>query len=265
MRRIILSNLVLVVFFICTSCSNKQYQVLFQQKNSLSDSSSQKPSIIIKEYRIKSQDILQIRNLQNFKKYIVNDAVTNSNTNIAGENAASEQTAQQAFQVEEDGSVILPDIGHIQVAGLTRAEAQKLVEEAYRKELLNPIIELKIINLKVTMFGEVRAPGSFTLTKEHTTLVEMLGLAGGITERANETNVKIIRGTQLNPQVTVIDLSDIHSINDPRAILQNGDIVYIAQNKRATRSENLQNFTTIFQPALLLFNTALIVFTLIRH
>jgi polysaccharide export outer membrane protein len=93
----------------------------------------------------------------------------------------------------------------------------------------------------------------------------MIGAAGGITDKANETQVRIIRGTQRNPQVTIIDLGNILSVNDPRAILQNGDIIYIPQNKRATRSDNLQSFSIIVQPALLLFNTALIILTLIRH
>ncbi|MDF2433965.1 MAG: polysaccharide biosynthesis/export protein [Mucilaginibacter sp.] len=257
--RQIFSYLIILLIFICTSCSDKQYQVLFQQKKAISDTSFQKNVTAVNEYRIKSQDILQIRNLQD-RRYITNDAPANTNV-TTGPN-----TDNSTYQVEEDGSVILPVLGHVQVAGLTRVEAQKLVEDTYRKNLLvNPIIELKITNLKVTMLGEIKGPGNYILTKEHTTLVEMIGAAGGITEKANETEVKIIRGTQKNPQVSIIDLSNVQSINDPRAILQNGDIIYIAQNKRASRSDNLQSFSIIVQPALLLFNTALIVLTLIRR
>jgi polysaccharide export outer membrane protein len=144
-------------------------------------------------------------------------------------------------------------------------EAQQLVENLYRKVLLNnPIIELKITNLKVTLLGEVKAQGSYNLVKDKTTLVELIGEAGGISDKADERTVKIIRGTERNPQVTVIDLNDISSINDPKAVLQSGDIIYIAQNKRAIRSDNLQSLTVLVQPARLLFNTALIIFTLIR-
>ena len=96
-------------------------------------------------------------------------------------------------------------------------------------------------------------------------MVELIGEAGGLTEKANEKSIKIIRGSEKDPQVTNIDLSNVESINDPKTILQNGDIIYIAQNKRAVRNDNLQNFSFIVQPALLLFNTALIVLTLIRH
>ena len=258
MRQIIISYLVLAAIFICTSCSNKQYQELFQEKTAINDSAAQKSPVGISEYHIKSQDILQIRNLQDIK-YIANDAPVSTNT--TGGNASQGQT----FQVEEDGTVALPALGRVPVAGLTRVDAQKLIESLYRKELLkDPIIDLKIVNLKVTVLGEIRGQGNYVLTKDKTTLVELIGEAGGLTERANEKNIKIIRGTEKNPKVTEINLDNINSINNPVSILQSGDIIYIAQNKRASRSDNLQNFSTIFQPVLILFNTALILFTLIH-
>ncbi|MEZ2334104.1 polysaccharide biosynthesis/export family protein [Mucilaginibacter sp. RCC_168] len=209
-------------------------------------------------YRIQPQDILQIRNLQNVK-YIVDEAPASTTTSGGGTGTSTGQT----FQVDDDGTVALPVIGHVAVGGLTRPEAAKLIEGLYRKSLLkDPIIELKIVNLKVTLLGEIKGQGNYPLTKDRTTLVEMIGAAGGLTEKANETNIQIIRGDQANPQVTTINLRNIQAINDPRAILQNGDIIYIAQNKRAVRNENLQNVSVISQPVLLLLNTALIIFTL---
>jgi polysaccharide export outer membrane protein len=93
----------------------------------------------------------------------------------------------------------------------------------------------------------------------------MIGTAGGLTDGASDSDVKIIRGTEKDPKVTIIDLGDIRSINDPRAILQSGDIIYFAKNKRAARNDNLQSFSTVFQPILLIFNTALIIFTLVHR
>jgi polysaccharide export outer membrane protein len=258
MRQIIFLYLILAAFLICTSCSNKQYQALFQERKALPDSSVLKGPVNVNEYHIKSQDLLQIRNLQDIK-YIVNDAPVNANT--TGGTASQGQT----FKVEDDGTVALPVLGRLQVAGLTRVEAQNLIEGLYRKTLLkDPIIELKIVNLEVTVLGEIKGQGNYILTKDKTTLVELIGEAGGLTDKADEKNIKIIRGTGKNLAVTKIDLNNIRSIGDPAAILQSGDIIYIAQNKRATRSENLQNFSTVFQPVLILFNTALILYTLIH-
>ncbi len=241
-----------------SSCSYKQNQILFEKKASVVDTATSQPVATV-SYQIHPQDILQIRNLQNLK-YIVDEAPmgTGTSTTTAGQG--------QTFQVEEDGTVALPAIGHIQVAGLTRTQATKLIEDLYRKNLLkDPIIELKVVNLKVTLLGEVKSPGNFPILKDNTTLVEILGQAGGLTPAANEKNVKIIRGRDKDRKVSEIDLSNINSLSDPRTILQNGDIIYVAQNKRAIRSENLQSFNTWVQPALLLLNTALIIFTLSRQ
>jgi len=240
------------IMFIASSCSYRQNQVLFENKTATADTSSQKVEVI-SSYRIKPQDILQIRNLQS-TKFIAPDPTKTGDSGIGADSQGG------SFQVEEDGTVALPVIGHIQVAGLTRTQATKLIEDLYRKKLLkDPIIELKVTNLKVILMGEVRTPGNYPLIKDNTTLIEVIGEAGGLTTAANEKDVKIIRGGK---QVTVIDLSNITSISDPKAILQSGDVVYISQNKRAIRNDNLQNLSSIVQPALLLFNTALIIYTL---
>lgn len=259
MGKLLFFYFIFIIILSCSSCS-KQYQVLFQQKNSIPDTSAQFAAAA-PEYRIKPKDVLEIKNLQNDNR-LINPGNISLNQGSA---AQVSQTQADTFIVSDDGSVELPALGKVQVGGLTRAEAQQLVEDLYRRQLLkNPIIELKIVNLKVTLLGEVKMQGAYPLTKDKTTLVDLLGEAGGLTDKANEKNVEIIRGSEKNPSVTVIDLSNIHSINDPRAILQSGDIVYISQNKRASRGDNAQSFSAILQPSLIVLNTALIIFALIR-
>lgn len=244
-----------------SSCSYKQNQILFEKRAVTADTANMQP-MVTAPYHIQPQDVLQIRNLQNIK-YIVDESPSLGGNSVGGNIAAGQG---QTYQVEEDGTVALPVIGHVQVGGLTRTQATKIIEDLYRKNLLkDPIIELKVVNLKVTLLGEVKSPGNFPIVKDNTTLVEMIGQAGGLTPAANEKNVKIIRGKDKDRKVAEIDLSNINSLSDPRTLLQNGDIIYIAQNKRAIRTENLQNFNTWVQPALLLLNTALIIFTLSRQ
>lgn len=79
-----------------SSCSSRQYQVLFQKKQSLTDS-AYKTQDIVGEYRIKSQDILQVRNLQDARKYLINPAQSAAvNTSVlpdaTGAGAAGDQT-----------------------------------------------------------------------------------------------------------------------------------------------------------------------------
>jgi len=202
-------------------------------------------------YRIKPEDELQLRNVQD------PNAFSNQGA------AAAQSAAIQTFKVEEDGMVGLPVVGRIRLAGLTSYEAEKKIERLFRdSSLKNPIFELKILNLKVTMLGEVHSQGNYPLIKEGTTLVDVIGQAGGLTANADEKRVTIIRRN--DQHVLSVDLSALKTVYDPSIVLQDGDIITVAQNKRAVRDENIQNISTVVQPTLLLMNTALIILSLFR-
>lgn len=260
MRIIVIAFLMFGFLAVLSSCSGKQYQLLFEQRNKL-DSTTTASEASLSNYRIKAQDILQIRNLQNINYIIDNAPITTTSPSGGGTNSAG-----QTYQVEEDGYVALPVIGRVQVAGLTRQEATKKIEELYRGSLLkDPIIEVKIVNLKVIILGEVKNPGNFPLVKDKTTLVEVIGEAGGLTNRADVRTIEIIRGSQTNPVITRVDLNNITTLTDPATILQNDDIIYVAENTRAARTDNLQNFTTVVQPVLLAISTLILIFTFSRR
>ncbi len=245
--------LFLALFFLC-SCSYKQQHALF--KTDLAAPApvySSAPSVGNAGYKIGPDDLLQIRNLQNIS-YIANE-----------QSLATSAPQATAYQVEEDGTVALPVIGRIMVSGLTRYQAARKVESLYKEKLLkDPIIDLKIINLKVTVLGEIRTQGNYLLLKDKTSLVDIIGEAGGLTDKANEKNIQIIRGDKAHPQLITADLNDIRTLANPELNLQNNDIVYIGQNNRALRNEATQNASGILQAVLVLLNTALIIFTLTK-
>lgn len=260
MRNLIRLFLFCILTYFFSSCSNKQYQNLFQQKGAGTDTATLNSASFIQDhYRIKPQDILEIRNLQNDKDIVdLNPTISGSPVTQMSAN----QMQHNGHLVEDDGTIALTGLGRIQVAGLTRVEAEKMIESLYHKTLLkDPIIEVKVANLTVTLFGEVKTTGNLPLIKDRTTLVQILGAAGGLTENANEKNIKIIRGDHSNPKVIQVDLSNIKSINDPKTILQSGDIVYVEKNRRAVRNEKFGNLTQIVQPLLLLFSVAAVVYT----
>jgi polysaccharide export outer membrane protein len=217
------------IALVLTSCSGKQYQIAFRTKGRRSMLIHRKDSNNdLANYHIKPQDMLQIRNLQNIK-YIVDESPFGFRHGRQWRRHSPGLPGRRRRHRSAPGYWPCGRMGALPVyrqQNLLRAFTVKTC-------LKDPIIELKITNLKVTLLGEFKGQGSFPLVKDRTTLVEMIGQAGGLSDKANETNIKIIRGRSKNPQVTYINLRDIQSINDPRAILQNGDIVYISQNKRA--------------------------------
>jgi polysaccharide export outer membrane protein len=256
MRYLVITYLFVGIVF--TSCSYKQDRVLLEQKSFIPDTTLSKSSTNISNYRIKPQDILQIINVQNSKNLV--DLTAGAPGASTGASPLGE-----SYQVEEDGTIALTGIGRVPVAGMTRVEARSYIENLYRKTLKEPLFELKITNLKVLLFGEIKGTTPIMLTHDNTTLMEVIGQAGGLSEKADGKNVKIIRGGQKYPKTDIIDLTDIKTLTDPRIIMQNNDIVVVSQNKRAIRTERLQDFSTIASPFILILNTALIVLSLTRR
>lgn len=236
------------------SCKYRQQQLLFETNKNPDTLTQHLPPP--KNYQISPQDLLQVKNLQN-RNYIANDL-------ISKEAGAPGNNDGQTYLVEADSTVALPMLGRVKVAGLSRAAAATHIETLYRKELKDPIIELKIINLKVTLLGEVKNQGIYMLSKDFTSLVEIIGTAGGLTDKADSKHIKIIRGNMQAPQVFELDLSDLKTLSDPRTLLQNNDIIYITQHKKAIQTQKLQSVSAVLQPVLTLLNTVLIIYTLTR-
>lgn len=260
MRLLFLPFILLIFFF--SSCSVKQNQLLFEQTNTVADSTYQKSRANISNYRIKPHDILQIRNIQDSKN-LVDLGAGAINTQAT---AALPNQQGDTYEVDDDGTVALTGIGRVQIAGLTRVEVRKYIEDIYNKKFLkDALFEVKLMNLKVTVLGEVKLPGNYLLTKDNTRLLDVLGDAGGLTDKADGKTVKIIHSDQPVPDTTVVDLSNTKFLYNPKTLLRNNDIVYVAKNKAAIKTEKVQNFSVLVQPVLLLVNTVLIIFTLARR
>jgi len=264
MRILYTTYCILGLLLILASCTYKHTQAVTSKKTPvaapIADSILIQNAITnISNYRIQSQDLLQIRNMQNSKS--IADLTPLTSASQAGA-ATTTNTQAETFLVEDDGTVALTGLGHIKVAGLTRAEAGKYIEDLYKKELLtNPIIDVKIVNLKVTILGEVKTPGNYPLVKDRNTLIEMIANAGGFTEVADQKDIKIIRDTT----VAKIDLNNLNSIAGQRTVIQNNDVIIIAKNQKTLQKENLQNIITTAQPFLILLSTILVVLSITKN
>jgi polysaccharide export outer membrane protein len=79
------------------------------------------------------------------------------------------------------------------VQGLTVSQAQNLIEAQLNKYVKNAIVNIKFLNFRVTVIGEVNHPSTFTVNNEKINLLEALGLAGDMTAYGKRENVLLIR------------------------------------------------------------------------
>ena len=215
-------------------------------------------------YKIKFNDQLAIRNVQNPEFGATNSTVSNASSGT--QSGASGGTSNLlSYPVELDGKVNLPAIGKVEVVGLSRREAAVKIEELYKTKLLkDPIIELSVVNLKVTLLGEFGKQGNYLLERDNTTLIDIIGEAGGITKTADPKTLKIIRGDRSRPEIIYVNLNDINSLASKKLVLQNNDIIILQQTKNSSTSEKLQSFNNIVQPLLVVVNLAVLIFTVTR-
>ncbi len=237
-----------------TSCANRYHNALFTSKNDPYGDSARAVYVVNESeavsgvYRIKANDLLSIRNLQDIR-------------NISSLEGQVQGMQVITYRVEGDGTVALPVIGKVEVAGLSRKEAADKIQSLYKQNLLkDPIIEVSVVNLKVTLLGEFTKQGNFLLEKDNTSLIEIIGEAGGITSRADPKKLKIIRGNASNPEVIYVNMKDINSLASKKLILQNNDIIYLEPQGIYGNTERVQIFSNFIQPVLLLLNTALLIY-----
>lgn len=205
-------------------------------------------------YKIKVNDVIAVKNKQN-KEFLAN---VGSSTNVEG-NVVT-------YPVENDGTVNLPAVGKVALAGLTRKEATAKLQQILEKDQLSkPIIEVTIVNVKVTLLGEFNSQGNFLLERDNTSLVEIIGQAGGInTQTADPKTLKIIRGDRSNPEIIYVNLNDINSLASKKLILQNNDIIVIQSTKNLAITQKLQNFNNVIQPLLVIINLGVLIFSFTR-
>ena len=100
--------------------------------------------------------------------------------------------------IARDGTVQLPLIREVQMAGLSIRDAREMLRQLYDKKfLVDPQVFLNVVKYaerKFTIMGQVARPGSYELQGgERMDLLEAIGLAGGFTRIANRGRVIIQR------------------------------------------------------------------------
>jgi len=133
--------------------------------------------------------------------------------------------------VNQQGEVTLPQIGKVVLAGLTTQSAADTLRTIYSKYIVDPLVVVKVINLEVTVLGEVFKPGKYTIDKDYNTVIEMLGAAGGLDFYANKKHIQIIRGSGVNTKEFVLDLTSMNDYKQKNLVLEAGDVIYVPTRK----------------------------------
>ncbi len=135
------------------------------------------------------------------------------------------------YMIRQDSLVELPILGEVNLAGKTIKEAEIYLENKFSEFYVDPFINIIINSRRVFMFtGSGGDAQVIPLTYNNMTLFEALAMGGGIGINGKAKKIKLIRPTELKPEIYLIDLSTIKGIKDGNMVLQSHDIIYVTPN-----------------------------------
>ena len=138
--------------------------------------------------------------------------------------------------IDNNGFIEFPVLGQLKLGGMTRAEALTFIKEKLKPYINEPIVNLRILNFKVTVQGEVANPGIFSINTERITLPEALSMAGDLTINGKRENVLIIREIDGKKSYHFVDLTKADFINSPFYYLSQNDVIYVEPNQTKINS-----------------------------
>lgn len=216
-----------------SGCSMKEYR-LFQQEN-------EPPVTVVsdEEYKDEMRFENKIVPGDRVEIQVYNQLGGGSEMTSMVNTRSSEQSVDEGIGllVTANGTLRLPLIGVQKVVGMTEDEAADFLMTKYQKYLRNPYVTVEITNQRVFVLGEVMHPGVVQVTNGTMNLVEAIARTGDMTNYADRTRIKVLRGDLRNPEVRVIDLTEMSTIRVSSLFLRPNDIVYI--EPRAIKGYNI--------------------------
>jgi polysaccharide export outer membrane protein len=135
------------------------------------------------------------------------------------------------YLVNIDGDIQFPVIGTLKVGGLTTKQIVDKLTKVLVDYIKNPIINIRLVNFKVSVLGEVKNPGTYIVENERISIIEAIGLAGDLTIHGKRKSVMLIREIEGKRTFVTIDLTQKALFNSPHYYLSQNDVVYVAPNK----------------------------------
>jgi polysaccharide biosynthesis/export protein len=135
------------------------------------------------------------------------------------------------YFVDQEGFIDFPILGRFDVKQKTLNEVKSLLYNKLKTYLKDPVVNIRFLNLKISVLGEVARPGTIRLTNKRVTIFEAIGLAGDMTPYSNRTNILLIREQNGRRFIKRINLQSSKVFTSPYYYLQQNDVVIVDPNK----------------------------------
>lgn len=164
-------------------------------------------------------------------------------TTMPTRNASVEPT----YLVDSNSTIDFPILGSLSTKDKSVEQFRTELKERLAKYIKNPGVNIRTVNYKVTVLGEVNKTGTFVLPEgQPTTLLNVIGLAGDLTIFGQRKNVLLIRNVDGVTTKHYIDLTDAEFMNSPEYYVKQNDVIYVSPNQARKSSSSYGPQTTVW-------------------
>jgi polysaccharide export outer membrane protein len=152
----------------------------------------------------------------------------------------------QGYLVSPDGSIELPYVGKIEASGLTASQLKDKLTIVLSKYLRDPLVNVKFYEIKFTVLGEVRAPGTYRLPQQRTTFLDALGAAGDLPTSAKRYDIQVYRDYNGKRTIFKVDLRKKDILyNQELFLIRHNDVIYVQPRDSRRFSEETRFYTSM--------------------
>ncbi len=221
-----------VFLLLCSSCVSRQEIVYFQ--NELDNVNYD----LDKNVKIRPNDQLTIRVSTPEPEAALPFNLT---TSVGSDANSGGNTELETYMVAEDGTIEFPVLGTIEVEGLNTFELSKKMRDAISIYVKDAIVNVRVLNFKISVLGEVKNPGTFIIQDDYISLPQALGLAGDMTIFGKRENIMVVREIGGKKTKAYLDLTDFETVSSPYFNLIQNDIVYVEPKGTKRQSASVLN------------------------
>ncbi len=207
----------LLVSMVLTSCYSNRAVGLLQDRKGL-------PTYEKAEYepyrlRINDEIIYRLITMDETIAKVMTQGVSNT-TNDAN-----------SYRIYSDGTIDLPFLEPIHIAGLTIEEAQQVVQDSFREIIPDAEIKLTLYNKTFTIIGDINS-GTYQIYKEKLSIYQALAMSGDLMNQGDRKRVRIIRPREgSEPEVLEFDIRTNTLVDSKYYYIYPNDVIYVARSK----------------------------------